>query len=289
LTAPVFWPRVGVVGVGLIGGSVAAALKQFKLAGTVVGYAPDDSARQALALGLIDEVSSDLAELASRLDLLVLAAPVLQLPDVLERIAPTLGRATVITDCASTKTSVVAAAQHYLGDAFSRFVPAHPIAGSELSGPTAANVNLFLNARVFVCPQAQTDSVALQQVNATWSAIGARVTPITVSEHDRLFATVSHWPHALVFALSAAIAHSDQSEAAQRSAGAGLRDTTRIGASSPALWAEILIDNRTQVLRAAEEFQLELGAILKALEQSDRAGLEALFAVASHWRKGIAT
>ncbi len=257
------------------------------MAGSVIGYAPDASALQARELGLIDGVSSDLADLAARVDLLVLAAPVLQMPDIFRQIAPVLGPGTVITDCASTKGTVIAAAQNCLGDAFSRFVPAHPIAGSERSGPSAANSNLFVNARVFLCPQPSTDLAVLEQVSATWSGLGARVTHIGIAEHDRLFATVSHWPHALAFALVAAIARSDQGQAAQRSAGAGLRDTTRIAASSPALWAEILIDNRVEVLRAAAEFQIELQTILEALEQSDRAGLESLFGVASRWRKAM--
>jgi prephenate dehydrogenase len=255
----------------------------------VVGYAPDASALQARELGLIDEASGDLADLAARVDLLVLAAPVLQMPEIFQQIAPVLEPGTVITDCASTKGSVIAAAQNYLGEAFSRFVPAHPIAGSEQSGPSAANSNLFVNARVFLCPQPGTDLPVLEQVSATWSGLGARVTHIGIAEHDRLFATVSHWPHALSFALAAAIARSDQGQAAQRSAGAGLRDTTRIAASSPALWAEILIDNRAEVLRAAAEFQIELQAILDALEQSDRAALESLFGVASRWRKVMDT
>lgn len=282
-----YWPRVGVIGVGLIGGSFAAAIKRGKLAGRVIGFAPDASAAQALSLGLIDEAETDLPRLAASVDLLVLAAPVMQIPQLLSRISGHLGANTVLTDCASTKKSVISASQAALGDAFARFVAAHPIAGAEKSGPAAARSDLFNGARVIFCPQAQTSRIALDRVQRTWQAIGARISEIDADEHDRLFAVVSHWPHAIAFAVCAGIARSDISVKAQQAAGAGLRDTTRIGASSPSLWAEILLDNRVEVLRAAEEFLVETREIIDLLRQSDRDGLVRLFGVASQWREGV--
>lgn len=282
-----YWPRVGVVGVGLIGGSFAAAIKRGKQAGRVIGFAPDTSVDQALKLGLIDEAETDLPRLAASVDLLVLAAPVMQIPELLSTISGHLGANTVLTDCASTKKSVIAAAEACLGDAFARFVAAHPIAGAEKSGPAAARSDLFNGARVIFCPQAQTSRIALDRVQRTWQAIGARISEIDADEHDRLFAMVSHWPHAIAFALCAALARSDISVRAQQAAGAGLRDTTRIGASSPSLWSEILLDNRDEVLRAAEEFLVETREIMSLLRQSDSAGLERLFGVASQWREGV--
>ena len=282
-----YWPRVGVVGVRLIGGSFAAAIKQGKLAGQVIGFAPDATSAEALRLGLIDQVENDLPRLAASVDLLVLAAPVLQIPNLMSIIGRHLGAHTVLTDCASTKKSVIAAAEQYLGDAFARFVPAHPIAGAEKSGPSAARGDLFNGARVIFCPQARTGPAALDQVRRTWQAIGARIAEIDADQHDRLFAVVSHWPHALVFALCAAIARSDVSVKAQQAAGAGLRDTTRIGASSASLWSEILLDNRTEVLRAAEEFLVEAQETVRLLRAGDGDGLKLLFETASQWRSAV--
>lgn len=281
------WRRVGVVGVGLIGGSFAASIKAAGLAERVWGFAPDASNQQALALGLVDEAAGSLTELVESVDLVVLAAPVLQLPDVIAAIAPHLREHSIVMDCASTKQSVIAAARRHLGAGFARFVPAHPIAGSEQFGPTAARVGLFRGARVILSPQPETNPEALARVRATWQALGSRLSELDAAAHDRLYAGVSHWPHAVAFALSAALARSDLRESALQAAGAGLKDTTRIGASSPALWAEILLDNRLEVLRAAAEFQAELDRIVGALRNPDRAALESVFEESSGWRRRL--
>lgn len=281
------WGTVGVVGVGLIGGSFAASLRQMKLVRRIIGFAPDQTAREALSLGLVDEMAGSIAELAAVSDLIVLAAPVLQLPGVLRELAPAVRAGVVVMDCASTKQSVIAAARSALGDRFSQFVPAHPIAGSERYGPSAAKAGLYQGARVILCPQPETDPVALARVRTLWQLLGSRVAELGAAEHDRLYAAVSHWPHAVAFALSAALACSDVSEAALRAAGAGLRDTTRIAASSAALWAEILLDNRDEALRAAHEFQAQIDVLTEALRTGDRSALEQAFGTASRWRSQL--
>lgn len=284
VTRPDVWGTVGVIGVGLIGGSLAASLKSMKLCDRIIGYAPDDTAREALTLGLVDELAASVTEVAANSDLIVLAAPVLQLPAVLRELAPGVRAGAVIMDCASTKQSVIAAARLSLGVHFPQFVPAHPIAGSERYGPSAARAGLYKGARVILCPQAETDPSALARVRALWQTLGARVSDLDAAAHDRLYAAVSHWPHAVAFALSGALADSDVSEAALRAAGAGLRDTTRIAASSPALWAEILLDNRVEALKAAQEMQDQIDVLTKALREGDRMALERAFGVASRWR-----
>lgn len=278
------WGTIGVVGVGLIGGSLAASIRQMDSGCRIIGFAPDETAREALALGLVDELAGAIADLAAESDLIVLAAPVLQMPAVLREVAPAVRAHCVIMDCASTKQSVIAAARLALGSQFSRFVPAHPIAGSERYGPSAARVGLYKGARVILCPQPETDPDALAKVQTLWRQLGSRVSELDATEHDRLYAAVSHWPHAVAFALSGALAHSDLSEAALRAAGAGLKDTTRIAASSAALWAEILLDNRVEALRAAQEFQAQIDLLTEALRKGDRNALEQAFGIASRWR-----
>lgn len=295
-----------VIGVGLIGGSFAAAVKRAGLADRVSGIAPAESLDEALALGLVDDgvamapsesgawdtstgTSTDagLDALIASADLIMLAAPVMRIPQWLQRIAPHLSPRAIVTDCASTKQSVLAAARRHLGAHAVRFVAGHPIAGSERSGAGAARAELFKSARLILCPAPDTDAAALARVRALWTALGAQVSELDPQRHDRLYAAVSHWPHALVFALTGALAKSDVAQDAVQAAGAGLRDTTRIGASSPSLWAEIVLDNREQVLQAAQAFQLELDAMLAALRAGDRAALEAAFAPAAEWRRRI--
>lgn len=288
MSAPPRLRRAAVLGVGLIGGSVAAGLRQRGLAAEVVGYSPGDDARRALALGLLDRAAGDLAGAVDGADLVVLAAPIPALPGLLAQMRGRLAPDAVVTDCASTKRSVIAAAREHLGGDFPRFVAAHPIAGGERHGPDAARADLFEGCLAIVCPDAQAAPDALERVRATWTALGARLAPMDPVEHDELFAEVSHWPHAVAFALCGAIAAGERADAARRFAGAGLRDTTRIGASSAQLWADILVDNREAALRCARAFEAELQAIAGALAAGDRDALAARFEAASRWRRGLA-
>jgi prephenate dehydrogenase len=284
--APAFG-RVAVLGVGLIGGSVAGALRQRRLAAEVVGYAPGDGAREAQALGLIDSAAGDVGSAVAGAELVVVAAPIPAIAGLLAAAAPALAPGAVVTDCASTKASVVEAARHALGEAFERFVPGHPIAGAERHGPQAARANLFEGALAVVCPQPATRTQAVDAVCAMWAALGARLVTMDAAQHDAVFAEVSHWPHAVAFALCGAIAAGGNALAARQFAGAGLRDTTRIGASSPTLWADILLDNRGEVLDCARRFGDELDAVVGALRAGDRDELVRRFEAASRWRGGL--
>ena len=276
--------RVAVLGVGLIGGSVAAAIRQGGLAGEVVGFSAGEDARTARQLGLLDEDCDSVGAAVAGADLVVLAAPIPVLPGLLAEAAAALAPGALLTDCASTKSSVISAARGSLGDAFMRFVPAHPIAGAERHGPGAARANLFDGCLAVVCPQPETLPSATDAVCAFWAGLGARLVTMDAAEHDALFAEVSHWPHAVAFALCGAIAAGDNAIAARQFAGAGLRDTTRIGASSATLWADILLDNREPVLECAGRFAQELEAVVRALRDGDRAALVERFDAASRWR-----
>lgn len=275
---------VAVIGVGMVGGSVAAALKAGGRCAEVIGFSPEPDGSRALELGLIDRLASSVADAVAGADRIVLAAPIPAMPQVLRELRPVLRPDALITDCASAKSSVIAAADRELGDAFDRFLPGHPIAGSERNGPDAARAELFRDRRWLFCPARPVQTQWCESWREVLQVTGARFSEIDPALHDRVFAEVSHWPHALVFALCGAIARGEFASDALRMAGGGLRDTTRIGASSPELWAEILLDNRDAVLACAAAFESELAAVLAALREGDHAALAARFEVASAWR-----
>ena len=276
--------RAAVIGTGLIGGSVAAALRARGLAATIRGHAPGQDAARALELGLVDAVCADPAEAVDGADLVVLAAPIPAMPALFAAIRDRVGADALVVDCASTKQSTIAAAKAVGGRAFERFVPSHPIAGGERHGPDAARADLFDGRVSILCPFHGADPALVGRARALWSALGAQVVEMDAAAHDAVFAEVSHWPHAVAFALCGAIAAGPNADPALRFAGAGLRDTTRIGASSATLWADILLDNRDAVLACADAFERELNAVTEALRAGDRATLVERFAAASRWR-----
>ena len=257
------------------------------LAEQVVGYAPPPDGATAVELGLVDEACADVAAALHGADLVMLAAPVTVLPALFDEVAVCLPDGAIVTDCASTKRSALAAARASLGNRAGRFVAGHPIAGSERSGPRAARATLFDGAQVMVCPAAETDRAACERVQALWRALGANVVLTDVDSHDSLYGELSHWPHAVAFALSAAVGTGAHADDALRFAGGGLRDTTRIGASSPTLWADILLDNRDAVLESAQAFERELQAITEAIREGRRDDLVALLARGADWRRKL--
>ena len=273
-----------VIGTGLIGGSIAAVLRARGLAATVRGHSPGRDAIRARELGLVDTVCDDAAEAVDGADLVVLAAPIPAMPGLFAAIRDRVGTDALVVDCASTKQSTIAAAAAVGDRVFARFVPSHPIAGGERHGPDAARADLFDGRLAIVCPHPGVAPTLVERARALWTAFGAQVVEMDAVAHDAAFAEVSHWPHAVAFALCGAIAAGPNAEAALRFAGAGLRDTTRIGASSASLWADILLDNREAVLGCADAFERELRAVTEALRAGDRATLVEHFGAASRWR-----
>ena len=277
--------KAAVIGTGAVGGSVAGALRARGLAAEVWGFDPAHAAA-ARDAGLVDRVAAGLVEAVVDADLVVLAAPVpanrAMLGDAVLRGA--LAPFALLTDVSSTKASVVAAARAGLGPRLGRFVASHPIAGSDRAGPGAARPDLLEGAHVIVCPTADCDADALDAARALWTALGARVATMTPEHHDRLFAEVSHWPHAVAFALSASVGQGPLADDARRYHGAGLRDTTRVGGSPPELWAGILLDNRDATLAAAASFRAELDRIEHALAGGDRDALVEALARGARWR-----
>ncbi|HEY0878518.1 MAG TPA: prephenate dehydrogenase/arogenate dehydrogenase family protein [Zeimonas sp.] len=279
--------KVAVLGVGLIGASLAAALSRAKKGWHVAGYSPGDDAQVARALGHLDTACTSVGEAAEGAAFVVVAAPVPTMPALFAQMREALDPQAIVTDCGSTKRSVIDGARAGLGDAFLRFVPGHPIAGSERSGAQAADPDLFRGRRWLLCPLDATPAQHCEAVTRLLEPTGANVQTLDPLLHDRLFAEASHWPHAVAFALSAAIAGHELSERALEYSGAGLRDTTRVGASSPTLWADILLDNRDACVDSAQRFRDEVEAIHSALRDGDRETLVRIFSAASRWRNRL--
>lgn len=274
--------KLVIFGVGLIGGSVALALKKAGSTTAITGVGRSaDSLRAALELGVIDNATSDIAAAVKDADMILIAAPVAQTPSILRAIKPHLAASTVITDAGSTKGDVLQCAAEILGEQLPQFVGAHPIAGAEKSGVTAAMADLYINKNVVLTPTAATDPQAIQRVKAMWQACGAHVSEMTAETHDGIFAAVSHLPHLLAFALVDDIAARPNAEQLFGFAASGFRDFTRIAGSHPEMWRDISLANRTALLNELAAYQQELGRLQALLTAGDGAGLQALFERAS--------
>ena len=283
--------RVAVIGVGLIGGSFALALKAAGLARRVVG-AGRSQANLDLALerGVIDAVASSAAHAAQDAELVLVATPVAQYPQVFGAIGPVLGAQAVVTDAGSTKQDVIAAARAGLGARLAQFVPAHPVAGAEHSGAAAATADLFRGKRVVLTPQAETSPQALARVEQAWQACGARLFRMAPEEHDAVFAAVSHLPHLLAYALVHDIAERGNAAQLFGYAASGFRDFTRIASSQPEMWRDICVANRQVLLAELDRYGAQLAALRPMIERGDGAALERVFAAAraarERWLKG---
>jgi prephenate dehydrogenase len=276
--------KLAVIGVGLIGGSFALALKQAKVVSRVVGVGRNPAnLRLALERGIIDSIA-DPATAVRGADVLLLSTPVAQFPKVLEAIAPGLGAQTTITDGGSTKRDVIAAARKALGKKIAQFVPAHPIAGAEKSGAEAAMAELFRDRSVVITPLRENRRGTIEQIESLWKACGARVARMDPEEHDAVLAAVSHLPHLLAFALVHGVAKRNNSEQLFSFAAGGFRDFTRIASSHPEMWRDICLANRDRLLQELKSYANELGSIRKLIEKGEGAALEKLFAGARNAR-----
>lgn len=270
--------KVVVCGVGLIGGSFALALKAAGLVNEVVGLGRRrETLEEALRLGVIDRIGADWGDALNGADLVFLGMPVGQMEAALLSMAPYLSDHTLVTDGGSTKTDVVAAARAALGARISQFVPGHPIAGAEKSGPSAARPELFQGRRVVLTPLAENSHAYVDGVRAAWEACGARVCDLTPEGHDRTFAAVSHLPHLLAYALVHEIADRENADQLFSFAASGFRDFTRIASSHPEMWRDICLANRPALLSELDAYLTGLLRIRVLLASSDGPGLESLF------------
>ena len=295
-------PVLAVIGVGLIGGSVARALKAGNRVGTVIGAGRSRAnLERALGLGVIDAIADDPAHAAEQADIILLAVPVNAMAGVLESLRPVLDRneagKKIVTDTGSVKAGVCEAAAAVLGDKIGRFVPGHPVAGKEHSGVDAATADLFENHNVVLTPLARTDADALEQIRQMWAAAGARVSTMEVSRHDRVLSVTSHLPHVLAYAMVDFFAAGgdtndgddgdhDLAHCYDMAAG-GFYDFTRTASSDPEMWRDICLMNRGQILRHIDRFTERLRHIGRLIDQSDGDALEALFTDARETRSRV--
>lgn len=276
--------RVVIVGVGLIGGSLARALKRAGVVGEVVGVGRSPaSLERALALGVIDRAAS-LEDAAQGASIIVLCAPVAQTFALLHALEPHLQPGTIVTDAGSTKSDVIMAAKTALGDKVAQFVPAHPIAGRELNGVEAALDDLYDGKKVVLCPLQENSRADVGAVRAMWETAGGVCEIMSAVQHDAVFAAVSHLPHLLSYALVAQVANAEDAALKLACAGGGFRDFTRIAASSPEMWRDICLANRDALLRELNTYQSVLAHLKAQIEAGNGEALERVFARASQAR-----
>lgn len=271
--------RLAVIGLGLIGGSLARALRAAGQVSAISGYDPDPLQRQrALEMGVVDRAADDAAGAAHGADVVVLAVPVLHTAEAAMAIRAGLAPGAILTDVGSTKTSVLEDIGRVFGQVPPRFVAAHPIAGTEKSGVAASRADLFRGHRVVLTPHAQQDRQALATVRQLWEAVGSRVVEMDAAGHDAIFAATSHLPHVLAYAFVDMLTRLDNAADIFPNAGGGFRDFTRIASSSPEMWHDIVRANRHEVAGLLEQQIGELQELLALMRGENWTELKERFA-----------
>lgn len=280
--------KLSILGVGLIGGSLAKALRASGFAGEIVGFGRSLGALDlAMELGVIDRAAVNAADAVRDADMVVLAVPVGSMHEMLEAIAPALPAHAVVTDVGSVKCSVIADAARALGEHARHFVAGHPLAGLEQSGVAAAREDLYRGKRVVLTPSDATEKAAVDAVNAMWRATGADVVVMTPEQHDRVLAASSHLPHVLAYTLVDMLVRRDDHSEVFACAAGGFRDFTRIAASDPVMWRDICFGNREALVEVLRQYQDELAEMLRAIEEGDGEWLHGTFSRAKHARDGL--
>jgi prephenate dehydrogenase len=270
--------QLTIIGVGLIGGSLARALKQAGHVGEVVGCSRNEShLKQAQELGVIDRYSTDIAAAVQGADVVLVAVPLGAMEACFRAMAGKLAPDTVITDAGSAKASVVDAARSAFGELPTGFVPGHPIAGTEQSGVQASFAELFRHRRVILTPLENSSHEAVETVREMWQAAGAFVDEMSVEHHDEVLAATSHLPHMLAYGLVDTLVSMDESEEIFRFAAGGFRDFTRIASSDPVVWRDICLANQGALLAVLERYQADLEALTELVRKDDGEALGALF------------
>jgi len=277
--------QLGVIGCGLMGGSFALALKRAGLVKRVIGYSKSPSTTEkAKKLGVIDVAAESALLAVSGSDVVLISVPVSATEATFKAIRHLVEPGVLFMDVGSTKRDVVDAARRVLKERISSFVPAHPIAGKEVAGVGHADAALYTNRQVILTPIAQTDPDLVQKATDVWAAIGSQVLRMTPENHDAAFAAVSHLPHMLAFAYFNSVARQPAGKDFLSLAGPGFRDFTRIAASDPAVWRDILISNREELLKQAMRFRHSLDAMEHVIKSGNVEALEDLIRGASDSR-----
>ncbi len=288
---PLMFEQLGLIGCGLMGGSFALALKKAGLVKRVVGYSKSPSTTErARQMGVIDVEAPSALLAVSGADIVLLAVPVSATEATLKAIRHLVTKDMLIMDVGSTKRDVIDSARRVLRDHAGSFVPCHPVTGKELSGVEHADADLYHGKQVIITPVDRTDPAHLKSAVDLWEALGCKVLRMTPESHDAAFAAVSHLPHLIAFALINGIASQDHGNDFLSLAGPGFRDFTRIAASEPKMWRDILLANRHELLAQSEVFRRTLGAMELMIESGNSEALEGLIEQASqtrtHWRMG---
>ncbi|MBS1173918.1 MAG: tyrA [Burkholderiaceae bacterium] len=282
------------IGAGLIGGSLTLALKKANAVQHVTGVGRRESVmREALQLGLIDDFvapnTPEYAQAVARANIIVLAMPVGQTQNVLRDLLPHLAPHTITTDAGSTKQSVYEDALAVLGNKINQFVLAHPIAGREINGPSAALADLYVGKKIMVCPTEHNTTEQIRTVVGMWQTTGGHVYELDLNAHDAIFAAVSHVPHVLAYALMNHVADDALCDDKFAMAGAGFRDFTRIAAASPEMWRDVCLNNRDAIVADLDAYLAHTQALRDKIAASDSDTLLTEFTRASEkrlaWRK----
>jgi prephenate dehydrogenase len=278
--------RIAILGLGLIGGSLARALKKHGAVREVVAWGHREASLQTgVQLGIIDSYSLDLDTAVKDADVIVICTPTLTAETMLERLAPLFDGAALITDVASVKGNLQRTALRIHGAMPTNLVLGHPIAGSEQSGVAAAKDDLFVDHRVILTPDARTAPEALARIERMWRIAGADVSTMSVEQHDAILAATSHLPHLLAFALVDALAGEPEQRSIFRYAAGGFRDFTRIAGSDPTMWRDIALANNTALLAALDRVTAHIGTLRTAIEQGDSEKLMESFTRAKQARE----
>ncbi len=283
--------QLGLIGCGLMGGSFALALKKAGLVKRVVGYSKSPSTTdRARQLGVIDVEAPSALLAAAGADIVLLAVPVAATESTVKAIKHLVTPQMLLMDVGSTKADVVQAARRALRDQIGSFVPAHPITGREVSGVEHADVDLYTGRQVILTPTERTLTAQLHRAEEVWRALGCHVSSMSPEAHDASFAAVSHLPHMLAFAMISGITAQPNADELLALAGPGFRDFTRIAASDPKMWRDILRANRDEVLAQSRVFKQALQTLEEAMQADNDQALEDLITLASHtrahWRMG---
>jgi len=280
--------KLAIIGVGLIGSSLSLALKQIGAVGEVIGYGRNrDNLVKGVELGVLDRFEASIAAAVKDADIVVVAVPMGAMSAVFGELAGNTRGDAIITDVGSSKGAVVKAAMAALGDDFIRFVPGHPIAGTEKSGVEAGFASLYQGRRVILTPLPQTSPEATARIDAMWRDCGASIEYLDIEHHDKVLAATSHLPHMLAFALVHHLSNLNDHEEIFRYAAGGFRDFTRIASSDPVMWRDVCIANSDALIDLIEQYQDELDRVKLAIRDGDGEELLRLFSRAKSERDSL--
>lgn len=286
-------PKVAIIGLGLIGCSWVKALKKAKSVGTVSGFDRNiDSMQEAMQAGLIDDYSLQITDVVADADLIIVSVPILAVAEVLDQIKSSIGEKTILTDVGSVKGNISKDVSSVLGENFDRFVLGHPIAGSERSGVSAADEDLFKRHKIILTPEKRTSERALDLVTEAWKITGGMVELMSVQRHDEVLAATSHLPHLLAYSLVDTLANDHENNDIFNYAAGGFRDFTRIASSSPIMWRDIFVGNKDEVLKALDLFTADLQQLREVVANEDKTQMMGTFtrakAARDHFTKILA-